>query len=72
MVCPVCIIPLISGATAIGTGSKVFSKKSPKTIKYVFLLITIGLVSISVYFVYHKKKLSEDCDTCKIDYEDNK
>ena len=66
MVCPVCIIPLVSGATALGTGSRAMSKKSSKTTKIVFFIVTISLVSISVYFLYYKKKLSENCDTCKM------
>lgn len=67
MVCPVCIIPLISGATAIGTGSTAFSKKGSKMMKYVFLTVTAILIFISVYFLYYRKKLAEDCDTCKIE-----
>lgn len=67
MVCPVCIIPLISGATALGTGSTAFSKKSSRTMRYVFLTVTAILIFVSIYFLYYRKKLAEDCDTCKIE-----
>ena len=67
MVCPVCIIPLVSGATALGTGSTAFSKKSSKIRKCIFFIVTAILVFISIYFLYYRKKLAEDCDTCKIE-----
>jgi predicted nucleic acid-binding Zn ribbon protein len=66
MVCPVCIIPVIGGATALSTGSRLFSKNITKNIKYVLLFFTVFLILISIYFLVYRKKLAENCDTCKI------
>jgi len=66
MVCPVCIIPIVGGATALGTGSKAFSKTISKNLKWILLGTTLFLILVSLYFLIYKDKLSEECDSCKM------
>lgn len=65
MVCPVCLIPIVTGTTALGSGTAISSTKNTIII-IILILITIISIALTVYFITNKKKLKSKCDSCKI------
>lgn len=64
MVCPVCIIPIVSGLSALGTGKMASSETSQK-MKLILWVITIVFIILCLYYIY-KKFYNVKCDECKI------
>jgi ABC-type glucose/galactose transport system permease subunit len=73
MVCPVCILPFVTGAMAIKGADAAASsvtenyEQTPwyKT-EYFLISVTAILVFITIYFFWNKKKLKKQCKACTV------
>lgn len=65
MVCPVCIIPIASGISALMSGT-IASKSKKIVIVVLLVLFTLIMIGITVYFLVYKKKLKKECKSCNI------
>lgn len=65
MVCPVCVIPLMGGLGATGSGVASTKTNSPY-LKYSLILLAIILLGVGIYFYVYKEYYKDECDVCKI------
>lgn len=65
MVCPVCIIPIASGISALVSGT-VASRSQKILIIVLLVLFTLIMIGITIYFLVYKKKLKKECKTCNM------
>ena len=65
MVCPVCILPLVGGLGATGSGVA-STKTNSSYLKYGLIALTVLLIVGSLYFYIYKEYYKDECDVCKI------
>jgi Na+-driven multidrug efflux pump len=65
MVCPVCILPILSGAAALGSGTAAARAKN-KSMMILMLVASLIFTGITIYIFVKKDDLKNDCDSCKM------
>lgn len=67
VLCAPCLLPLISGAGAIGSGGATIFNMTRKTRIMLILLAFIFLVSFLLFW-----RISKQCDTCQLQLPQDK